>query len=189
MNKTQIVVLFCIALGLSAAGAEIGFGQDVGNGDAPKVSVTKSLVKVATARVEQCEIRRKAIVELSKMDQQVAQIRIQHAKTLIDTTRSKISASESQHELRQAEFKRFKQLVENAAVSQAKLHEAERNLVHSHAMLEHARSELRQVETNLDAANLELKKHRWESVLREADATIDLLNAQAELIRIQTRQK
>ena len=187
MNKTQIVVLFCIALGLSAAGAEIGFAQGVGNGDAPKVSVTKSLVKVAIERVEQCEIRRKAIVELSKMDHQVAQVRMQHAKTIIEAAKAKILASEADHELHRAEFNRLKQLFENAAVSQSKLNEAKHRLVLSRAMLEHARSELRQAETNLDAANLELKKHRWESVLREAEATIDLLNAQAELIRLQTR--
>lgn len=179
----------CFTLIATAFSTIDGFGQDEGTKDKPTSSTLDKLVQIAVARVEQHEIRLKAIHTLGKLKRDIHEVQLQQAKTQMDSVQAELNAAEVLSEQQRRELTRIKQLVESAVVTPSKLAEAQSQVANAVARLAHARNNLKRAETNIHATALQLEQSRWELALKEAEATIDLLDAQAELVRVQGSQE
>lgn len=175
----------CFTLIATAFSTIDGFGQEESTKDKPSSSTLDKLVQIAVSRVEQHEIRLKAVRTLGKLKGDIHEVQLQQAKTQMDSVQAELNAAEVLSEQQRRELARTKQLVEKAVVTHSKLADAESQVANAVARLAHARNNLKRAETNIHATSLQLEQSRWESALKEAEVTIELLDAKAELIRLQ----
>lgn len=178
------VVRCCLLLLTTAVCSANGLGQDEPAADQPAKVKKSQLIEIAQARVEQHEQRLKAIRALAKLRQEINEVHLRQVKSQADSIKAELNAAEVLNEQQQRELARIKALVEKAAVSRAELSEMETQVATSVARLAHVRSKLRHAEAEIQAATLELEQSKWEAVLQEAEATIELLDAKAALVEL-----
>lgn len=176
----------CFALFVTAFVRLECYGQGEQSGNEPATSTTSQLVAIAKARLEQHELRLEAIRALGKLKRDIHEVQLVQAKTQRESVMAEMNAAEVLNEQQRNELARIRKLVEQAVVTPSKLTEVESQVAMAVARLAHARNNLKRAEVSIQAASLQLEQSKWESALDEAEATIELLDAKAELVRLQS---
>jgi hypothetical protein len=168
------------AKGVEAAGATVENEVD---------SLTDRLVEIGRARVEQRELRVHTLRKLGELHQQAAQNRIESSKARLEGFSAELKASQVELQARESEYTRLERLRSKNVVEKQAVTEADRKRQLANAKVGSARAALDQAEAELRSAEFQRQEMKLEAALRVSEATLELLDARAELARDEHTQR
>jgi len=152
-------------------------------------SLTDRLVEIGRARVEQHELRVQMLRKLGDWRQQAAQNRIESSKAQLEGFSAELKASQAELQARESEYTRLERLRSKNVVDKQAVTEADTKRQLANAKVARTRAALEQAQAELHGAEFQREEMKLEAALRVSEATLELLDAQAELTREEHRQR
>jgi multidrug resistance efflux pump len=119
----------------------------------------------------------------------LAKIRIKHAKAQLEEFHAQQEAARAELLMRESEFKRVEMLKAKNVVGDQAFHEAKSRRASANANVGKASAAVDRAEAEIRSAEFESEEMKLESALRISEATLALLDAQAELARTEHTQR